>query len=138
MRWKLSICVGLIVLTIPAFAQQAARITGVVLDESGDPVAGSTIAINQSGTRDTVRTFSDKNGNFVLTNLKAGSKYDVLVKSFGYSDFIKRSFAVSATDNNGLFVRVSHSSNLLEQVVVSYGQQQRSLVTGAITQVKAQ
>ena len=136
MKWlKWAVYLNLMVLTIPALAQQSARITGMVLDESGDPVGGSTIAATQSGAADTIRALTDKNGNFIISNLRAGSKYDILVKSFGYKDFLKRSFPVSASDNNSLFVRMSPTSNILEQVVVSYGHQRRSLVTGAISQV---
>jgi TonB-linked SusC/RagA family outer membrane protein len=122
---------------IPALAQQSARISGTVLDEKGEAVPGSTIAVNESRTADTLHTLTDKNGNFSVTGLKAGRRYDVLVKSFGYKDFIKRSFLVTANDNNSLFVRMSPSSNILEEVVVSYGKQHRSLVTGAIAQVSA-
>ncbi len=135
LRW--AVYLGLIVLSIPASAQQSARITGIVLDESGDPVAGSIVSVNPSGAMDTIRTYSDKNGNFTLQNLKAGNKYDVLVKSFGYKDFIKRSFVVTATDNNSLFVRMAPTSNILDEVVVSYGTQRRSLVSGAVAQLKA-
>ena len=132
-----AILIGLTLLTIQSPAQQSARITGTVLDESGDPVPGSTIAVVQSGMADTLRTITDKNGNFAVQNLKAGIKYDILVKGLGYKDFIKRAFPISATDNNSLLVRMSPTSNLLEQVVVSYGRQQRSLVTGSIAQVDA-
>jgi TonB-linked SusC/RagA family outer membrane protein len=128
---------GLALLTTTASAQQPAKITGTVLDESGDPVAGSSIAINPTGTPDTLRAFTDKNGSFAVINLKAGTRYDVLVKSFGYKDFVKRAFPVSATDNNSLMIRMSPTSNILEQVVVSYGRQQRSLVTGSIATVNA-
>src|SRR5262249_39341369 len=93
--------------------------------------------VNQSGTTDTVHTLTDKNGNFFILNLKAGGRYDVLVKSFGYKDFVKRAFPVTASDNNSLFVRMSPTSNILEQVVVSYGHQRRSLVSGSIAQVGA-
>lgn len=135
LRW--AVYVGLMVLTVPAFAQQSARITGMVLDESGDPVAGSTVAVNQNGTADTLRAFTDKNGNFAVQNLKAGGKYDIVVKSFGYKDFIKRSFVVTAADNNSLFVRLSPTSNILDEVVVAYGTQRRSLVSGAVAQLKS-
>jgi len=135
LRW--AVYITLMVLTLPASAQQPAKITGIVLDESGEPVPGSTIAVNQSGTTDTVHVLTDKNGNFSVLNLKGGSKYDVLVKSFGYKDFVKRSFPVTASDNNSLFVRMSPTSNILEQVVVSYGHQRRSLVSGSIAQVNA-
>jgi TonB-linked SusC/RagA family outer membrane protein len=135
LRW--AVYVGLAVLTIPAAAQQSARITGTILDESGDPVPGSTIALVQTGTTDTLHTLADKNGSFALQNLRPGARYDVLVKSFGYKDFVKRSFPVTATDNNSLLIRMSPTSNILEQVVVSYGRQQRSLVTGAIAQVNS-
>ena len=136
LRW--AVYLGLAFLSIPASAQQSAKITGMVLDESGDPVAGSIISVNPSGTADTVRAYSDKNGNFALMNLKAGSKYDVLVQSFGYKNFIKRLFVVTATDNNSLFVRMTPASNLLDQVVVSYGTQRRSLVSGAVATLKSE
>jgi TonB-linked SusC/RagA family outer membrane protein len=100
-------------------------------------VAGSQVAVNESGTTDTVRALTDKNGNFVVANLKAGSKYDVLVRSFGYRSFIKHAFPVSATDNNSLLVRMSPTSNILDEVVVSYGTQRRSLVSGSVAQLKA-
>ncbi|MES1249150.1 MAG: TonB-dependent receptor plug domain-containing protein, partial [Chitinophaga rupis] len=135
LRW--AVYLSLAALTIPASAQQTARITGIVLDESGEAVPGSTIAVSQTGAQDTVHALTDKNGNFSIMNLKAGSRYDVLVKSFGYRDFIKRAFQVSASDNNSLFVRMSPTSNILEQVTVSYGRQRRSLVTGSIAQVNA-
>ena len=64
LRW--AVYLGLAFLSIPASAQQSARITGIVLDESGDPVAGSIVSVNPSGTTDTIRTYSDKNGNFSL------------------------------------------------------------------------
>ncbi|MBS1665265.1 MAG: TonB-dependent receptor [Bacteroidetes bacterium] len=135
LKWKLTMCIGLVVLASSASAQQSARITGVVLDESGDPVPGSTISVYQAGKGDTARAFADVKGSFVIQNLKAGIKYDVLVKSLGYKDFVKRAFPVNASDNNSLFVRLSPSSNLLEQVVVSYGRQTRSLVSGSVAQV---
>lgn len=137
LKWKWVLYLGLTVLTLPASAQQPARITGTILDESGDPVGGSMIAVNQTGTADTIRTLADKNGNFALQNLKSGSRYDVTVRSLGYKDYIKRAFPLSATDNNSLLVRLSPTSNILEQVVVSYGHQQRSLVSGSIAQLSA-
>jgi TonB-linked SusC/RagA family outer membrane protein len=122
---------------LPVWAQQAARLTGTVLDEKGDPLSGSSVAVNASGTADTLHTLADRNGRFSLTSLKAGSRYDIVVTSLGYKTFVKKSFLVNAGDNNSLFVRLLPSSNILEEVVVSYGRQQRSLVSGAVAQVKA-
>lgn len=133
LRWAVSF--SLAALTVPASAQQPARIKGTVLDEGGDPIPGSTIAVAQSGTRDTLRSMTDVNGNFAIQGLRSGNKYDVVVRGLGYKDFIKHAFLVSASDNNSLFVRLSPASNILEQVVVAYGRQQRSLVTGAVSQV---
>jgi TonB-linked SusC/RagA family outer membrane protein len=122
---------------LPVWAQQAARLTGTVLDEKGDPLSGSSVAVNASGTADTLHTLADRNGRFSLISLKAGSRYDIVVTSLGYKTFVKKSFLVNAGDNNSLFVRLLPSSNILEEVVVSYGRQQRSLVSGAVAQVKA-
>ena len=135
LRW--AVYLSLAILTIPALAQQSARIMGIVLDEKGDPVPGSTVAVIQSGTTDTLHALTDANGNFSVVNLRSGKKYDILVKGFGYKDFIRRGFPVTAGDNNSLFVRLSPVSNVLDEVVVSYGKQRRSLVTGSISQLSA-
>jgi len=135
LRW--AVYLSLAILTIPALAQQSARITGIVLDEKGDPVPGSTVAVIQSGTTDTLHALTDANGNFSVVNLRSGKKYDIVVKGFGYKDFIRRGFPVTAGDNNSLFVRLSPVSNVLDEVVVSYGKQRRSLVTGSISQLSA-
>lgn len=132
-----AVCLGLMAFALPVWAQQAARLTGTVLDEKGDPLSGSSVAVNASGTADTLHTLADRNGRFSITSLKAGSRYDIVVSSLGYKTFVKKSFPVNAGDNNSLFVRLLPSSNILEEVVVSYGRQQRSLVSGAVAQVKA-
>lgn len=134
-KWITSLCFAS--LAFPAMAQQRASMKGIVLEENGNPLVGSLVLVNESGTADTLRTLSDKNGRFSFTNLKAGNHYNVLVRNIGYLDFIKKSFLINAGDNNSLFVRMLPSSNVLDEVVVSYGHQQKALVTGSVAEVKA-
>ena len=105
-----------------AFAQ--VTVNGTVLDQFGDPVIGANVL--EKGT--TNGTLSDLDGHFTLTTQNGAT----LVISFvGYS-----TQEVKAAPT--LKVTLSEDSELLEDVVVvGYGVQKKSSVTGAISQVKA-
>lgn len=136
LQWVM--CFSLLIMAIPSLAQRSAVITGTVLDEKGISLPGSTITVVQTDSKDSSHAVADKNGHFSISNLKAGVRYDIVVKNISYEAYVKRSFLVNANDNNSLLIRMQlATSKMLEEVVVSYGRQQKTLVTGAITEVKA-
>lgn len=101
-------------------------VKGKVLDEKGVSVPGATILIK--GT--TKATTSDFDGVFEIKAPKTGT----LVFSFiGYS-----SIQEAINGRNSITVKLkSESQDLNEVVVVGYGTQKKSVVTGAISSVKA-
>jgi TonB-linked SusC/RagA family outer membrane protein len=118
---------AMLFLSIIAFAQQKISATGTVTDaKNNEPIPGVSITIK--GTTQGAQT--NKNGTFTIP-VSAG---DVLTFSFlGY-----KTQEVTPTDGNPIIVKLSAAVNdLNEVVVVGYGQQSRSTLAGATSQVKA-
>jgi TonB-linked SusC/RagA family outer membrane protein len=118
------------ILTLLCVAYTGAQnwdISGTVTDESNLPVPGVNVIVKD--TNNGVAT--DFDGNFTITNVANGS---TLVFSYvGYLDY-----EVVVTDNSFLTVQLSPDvAQLDEIVVVGYGTQKKSVVTGAISSVKA-
>ena len=105
----------------------AIPITGKVTDETGEPLPGVTIKVN-NGSQGTI---TDVDGSFRLN----AQENDVLTFSYiGY-----KTKTVKVTNVAVLNVRLEPDDNNLlnEVVVVGYGTQKRESVVGAIDQVTA-
>ena len=106
--------------------QNGKRITGKVIDNTGEPVIGASVTVK--GT--TNGTITDMDGNFMLDNASG-----TLVVSFiGYSPVEvniggKTSFTVTLREDDEL---------LDEVVVVGYGVQKKASLTSAISQVRGE
>jgi len=114
----------LLVLLLPTMlTAQVRQITGKVTDEKNEPVPG--VSIYQKGT--TAGTISDVNGNF---------KIDVTGATLVFS-FIGFTTQEIAIDNKQVInvVMKENTTALDEVVVVGYGEQKRSNLTGAVTSV---
>lgn len=107
-------------------AQGPVKVTGKVVDNVGEPMIG--VSIQEKGTTNGV--ISDFDGNYNLS-VKQGA---VLV--FSYIGYVMQEHqAVAGTLN----VTLKEDTKALEEVVVvGYGVQKKSSVTGAISQVKAE
>lgn len=109
------------------FSQTGVRISGKVTNSSGEPVVGATVIAR--GTQ--VATTSDANGNFSIT---VTPKSKTLVISYVGMEEKEVTIAGKTTVDVSLnFAR----SALNEVVVVGYGTQKKSDVTGALTTVSA-
>ena len=104
------------------------KVSGIVIDEKGESVPGANISVKGEAGKGTV---SDMDGNFSL-NVSRGS---VLVISFvGY---VATEYKVEGTVNN-LRLQLHPDTELLDEVViVGYGMQRQSSITGAISSVRA-
>ena len=104
---------------------QTRTISGVVLDETGEPVIGA--AVIETGSKN--GTITDFEGNFEL-EVKSGAS--VTVSAIGYSDYV-------FTASSGAPMRIvlkEDSLMLQETVVTAFATQKKVNVTGAITTVK--
>lgn len=114
-------------LTLNLIAQNTFQFTGTVTDSKGETLPGVSVVIK--GTTNGAAT--DINGAFTLTSSK---KEETLV--FSFVGFVTREVEAIA----GIPVKVTLSGTSLglsELVVIGYGVQKKSVVTGAISQVKS-
>lgn len=128
-RKKLLLLTGFLLLgaLTSIYAQKANVFSGIVTDKKGETMPGVNILIK--GT--SVGTTTNIDGAFSLSS--ANSK-EVLVFSF----IGKVSLEVAATAGEPLKVILEdESQNIDEVVVVGYGTQKKSVVTGSISSVKS-
>src|SRR6056297_1914111 len=105
---------------------QTQEVAGTVVDDQGLPLPGANVIIK--GT--TTGTLTDFDGKFAIT----ASPGDVLV--FSYVGF--ETIETVVGDKQDLIITLTPSAAALDEVVVvGYGTQKRSVVTGAISSVNA-
>ena len=118
----------LLILTgsLTASAQNLVKVTGKVIDELNSPMVG--VSVIEKGTQNGVMT--DGNGKYEIT-AAAGS-----VLEFSYIGYV----TVDKTAINGTVnVNMEPDTQLLEEtVVVGYGVQKKSSLTGSVSQVKSE
>ncbi|MBO9727490.1 MAG: TonB-dependent receptor [Chitinophaga sp.] len=107
-------------------ADSIITVTGKVVNESGEPIPGATIRLQNSGAG----TAADAEGRF---SLRVPNNKSVLLISFiGYD-----TKSVSAS-GSPLHIQLKPANTALtETVVVGYGIQKKSVVTGAISSVRS-
>lgn len=117
-----------IILTRQAVADvRQAGVTGVVTDESGEPLIGVTVLV-KGGSQGSV---TDLEGKFTLV----ANVGDVL--QFSYIGYVSQE--VKLKDLKLLRVVLREDANLLDEVVViGYGSMKKKDLTGAITHVQAE
>jgi len=128
----LLLMIFLAILQTPLHAQRDNQgeflLHGQVFDaEDGRPLEGVTVTAHPRGTK----TFSDNQGNF---QLRVGGSNPYLV--FSSIGFVDQRLSVGR-DQSALAVRMKRSSDSLEKVIViGYGTQRKSTLTGAVASVK--
>ncbi len=124
--WSRSFLI-LSILCFFAICAQAQTVSGVVNDESGEPVIGATVRVQ--GTSE--GTVTDFNGKF---SIKAASNATLTISSVGYL-----TQKVSVGGKSNITVTLAEDNTTLDDVVViGYGVQKKKLVTGATVQVKGE
>lgn len=126
-RYLLSI--AMILLCIPAMmAQTKWTVSGTVVDQNNEPLIGVSVTSGKPGA--IVGATTDYDGNYTI-KVDAGAEI-----KFAYIGYQSR---VLKAVNGKLDVMLTEDSNKLDEVVVvGYGVQKKSSVTGAISQVKAE
>ena len=105
----------------------AGSIAGVVRDQYGNPLPGASVVVKNSGKG----TTTDSEGRFALTGV---SPSDVLQAMFlGYRN--EEQPVGNRTEFS--FTLADDTQQIEELVVVGYGVQKRSDITGSVTSVKA-
>jgi iron complex outermembrane receptor protein len=116
-----------LILAVPVFAQQEKRIAGTVTDETNEPLAGVSVVIPNS----TVGVTTDASGKYLLAI--PGGTTEVQFSFIGYET---QTVAVPA--GNVLNIQMKPTAFALDEaVVIGYGTQRKSDLTGSITNVNS-
>ena len=118
-------CVSSILFSFYGYAQEA-TIKGKIIDDKGAPIPGATIVLK--GT--TTSVASDFDGGF---RIKAPKDGILTITFIGYKP-------VETSINGETEIQIkmySSTQDLQEVIVVGYGTQKKSVVTGAISSIKA-
>lgn len=111
--------------SIQAVMQQGKDVTGTVVDESGEPLIGATIAVGSG-----VGAVTDFDGNFTLKNVPESAT--ITISYIGY-----QTQKVAVAGKSTLHITMKPEDTTLNDVVViGYGVQKKSNVTGAIGSIK--
>ncbi|HVF96457.1 MAG TPA: SusC/RagA family TonB-linked outer membrane protein, partial [Flavisolibacter sp.] len=117
----------LLLFSLFAFSQNSFRVAGKVRDIAGQPLEG--VSVQEKGTSNTTITAAD--GGFQLSVASGNAVLVMTSVGFGQKEF---KVANSATLNATL----SSADNAMENVVViGYGTQRKSDVTGSVTSISA-
>ena len=107
-------------------AQNQHTISGTVTDATGMPVAGATITVK--GTNRATATGND--GTFLIT--VSGKDQTLVISAI---NFLTQEIDITGKNSLGKVALVQGTRQLDEVVVVAYGTQKKTNVTGAVTQI---
>ena len=113
-------------ISVSAFAQKT--VTGTVVDNYGEPIIGANVVVkgSQEGT------ITDADGNFSLKNVSDNATLKVSFMGYMVQE-------VSVAGKSTINFTLEEDSQMLDEVVmVGYGVQRKSDVTGALTRVGAE
>ena len=116
----------LVVVVLCASSSMAQKkVTGTIVDGAGDPIIGASVMVKGTSNG----SVTDFDGNFTINNVPENG---TLVFSYvGY-----RTQSISAAGKTNFQVALEEDKQLLDEVVVvGYGVQRKSDVTGALTRV---
>ncbi|GHT64522.1 SusC/RagA family TonB-linked outer membrane protein [Bacteroidia bacterium] len=111
--------------TFSLFAQQSGKVTGKVMDKSGEALPGATILVVGS----TRGVFADENGNFEMDNVAIGTKL-----SASLIGMQTKTFEFQGKGN--LIIVLEDNINELDEVtIVAFGKQKKESVISSISTV---
>ena len=129
-QFKFLLWLGIFMFSAAAVFAQQGTITGTITDANGDPIIGANVFIE--GT--TQGTVSDVNGKFILPNVPAGN----VIIAVSFVGYLTETQTLSVTDGSSPVINVvliEDLQQLTEVVVIGYGTQKKSDLTGAIASV---
>lgn len=127
---KLAFMAVIMILAIPFASSQAVaqtrNLTGTVVDQQGEAIIGATVMI-EGTTRGTI---TGVDGSFTLSNVTPEQVVKISFVSY-------KPYQVTVGNQTSIHVVLEEDTQMLDDVVViGYGVQRKSDVTGAITSVK--
>ncbi len=133
----LFICLFLISVAANTRAQTS-EITGIVKDETGQPLLGASILLLNTKTNEKKGIMVNSEGKFIISGLSANVPYNISASYIGYTTKTIDNYVLKAGEQATLLIQLNPaSSSLTDVVVVGYGSQKKKDVTTSIASIKA-
>ncbi|MGI6048032.1 MAG: SusC/RagA family TonB-linked outer membrane protein [Petrimonas sp.] len=115
------------IVSLSVFSQNI-NISGRVVDTNNEPVIGVTIVVKENATHGTV---TDNDGNYLLTNVPSNATLQLRYVGMKTTE-------VAVTGRTTINVVLESDTELLDEVVViAYGTQKKTELTGSISSVRS-
>ena len=132
-RWLL--WAGGLIVSIAAWAGENSpadiHIKGCLTDSEGNAIIGGTVRIEDSS----VGAVSDIDGRFILQEVPAGKKMKLHISYMGYKTIIREVETGKNLDLHTIVLE-EESEGLDEVVVIGYGTQRRTQLTGSVVKIQ--
>ena len=115
----LSFLLMTIVTPHPLLAQQIATVTGTVLNDKSEVLAGVSIVIKSANSKENFTVTSDEKGLFSFKKLQVGNIYDFAISYIGYETGYIKKYLVKQGDGNTLLIKLKPINSSLNEVVVT-------------------
>ena len=121
------LCIALLGTVSPAFAQEGKKITGHVVDDTNEPLIGASILVVGTSTG----VITDLDGNFYI--IVPSGATALQISYVGYE-----TVTVPVPSGNTVNVKMKSDAQMLSDVVViGYGTQRKSDLTGSVSNVSS-
>ncbi|QPH39309.1 SusC/RagA family TonB-linked outer membrane protein [Pedobacter endophyticus] len=129
-------CLLILSVTTPAWAQNS-EITGIVKDETGQPLVGASVLLLNTKTNEKKGIMVNAEGKFQIKDLLAGVPYNISASFIGYTTKTIENYQLKAGEQATLFIQLSpEASSLNDVVIVGYASQRKGNITSAIASIK--
>ncbi len=123
------LCVALLGLAGPLFAQESKKVTGHVTDEMNEPLIGASVLVKETGNG----VITDLDGNFTIV-----VPAQIGVLQISYVGYETQQVAIPA-DGSPIRVKMASDAQVLSDVVViGYGTTRKSDLTGSVSNVSTE
>lgn len=133
MRWATLVLLTAMLLPVAEVgAQVQGRVSGTVLSDAGQPLAGASVSI--AGTALGARTGAD--GRYAIDGVQPG-QHTVRANMIGYAEQVRQATVVAGQSATADFRLAAQTVQLEGIVAVGYGTQRKEDITGAVVSVKS-
>ena len=112
----------MLLMCVSALAQQANKISGIIVDVDGLPMTGASVTVVSKN----IGTIADVDGSYTLEGVEKG---DIIL--FDFIGFLPTELVFDGIQTHNVVMRLA-SQTLDDVVVVGYGSQKKVSVTGAL------
>ena len=135
--FKQILACAVLLLLAGSLRAQNAKMTGMVRDEKGSPLAGVSIALSNELTQQTQSTLTANDGKFKLPQLLSQTPYNLSISFVGYQTKRLSKLILKPSQHSTLIIELLPvaTESLDEVMVIGYGTQSKTSITGAVGKV---